>query len=54
MCCGVAAVADLGDSGAFHVGHDLPHLHGLAGRHFVNSNDDLIVRGARGALEELP
>jgi hypothetical protein len=31
--------------------HDLPHLHGLAGRHLLNADDDLVIRCARGSLE---
>ena len=51
---GIAAVAAADDLGAFHLGHDLPHLHSLAGRHFVNPDDDLIVGSVRRGLQEFP
>lgn len=36
------------------VRHDLAHLHGLARRDFLDSNDDLIVWRAGGVLKQLP
>ena len=36
---------------ARHLGHDLPHLHGLAGWDFLNADDDLVIGCACGSLE---
>jgi hypothetical protein len=41
-------------SRAGHFRHDLSHLHRLARRHFMNSDDDLIIRRASCALKKLP
>jgi hypothetical protein len=38
-------------SSARDLRHDLPHLHGLAGRHLLNADDDLVIGCARGSLE---
>src|SRR5580658_9135778 len=37
-----------------NVRHDLRHLHGLARRHLLNADDDLVVRRARRVLEQFP
>jgi hypothetical protein len=36
------------------VGHDLPHFHRLARGHFLNADDDLVVRRSGGALHQVP
>jgi hypothetical protein len=45
-CQGASLVCD--------IRHDLSHLHGLAGRHLLDPEDDLVVRRAGCVLEQFP
>jgi hypothetical protein len=48
-CPAASLVCDICD-----IRHDLSHLHGLAGRHLLNAEDDLVIRRARRILEQFP
>jgi hypothetical protein len=37
-----------------NIRHDLTHLHGLAGRHLLNTEDDLVIRRAGRVLNQPP
>jgi hypothetical protein len=49
-CEDVVATASTRDD----VRHDLPHLHGLTGRHLLDADDNLVIRRARGSLKQFP